>query len=69
MTAVAGSDGERDVDNERILLDCFVGSNWLLTAYSAAVAVIDEFRETVSREGELGALDGLPFSRPCSNGS
>ena len=61
MTAVAVSDDERDIENERVVLDCFVGPNWLLTAHSAEIAVIDEFRETASGEGELGTLDAPSF--------
>ncbi len=61
VTAVAVSDAEQDVENERVVLDCFVGSNWLLTAHRAEIAVIDEFRETASGEGELGTLDAPSF--------
>ena len=55
------SDEERDIENERVVLDCFVGANWLLTAHSTDIAVIDEFRETASGEGELGTLDAPSF--------
>ena len=61
VTAVAVSDDESDIENERVVIDCFVGPNWLLTAHSAEVAVIDEFRETASGEGELGTLDAPSF--------
>ena len=61
VTAVAISDDERDVENERVILDCFVGPNWLVTAHSAEVAVIDDFRETASGEGALGTLDAPSF--------
>ena len=61
VTAVAVSDAEPDVENERVVLECFVGPNWLLTAHNAAIAVIEEFRETASGEGELGALDAPSF--------
>ena len=68
VTAVAVSDDEGDVESERVVIDCFVGPNWLLTAHSAEVAVIDEFRETASGEGELGTLDAPSFLWPCSSG-
>src|SRR4029077_17049779 len=61
VTAVAVSDKERDIENERVVLDCFVGANWLLTAHNAEIAVIDDFRETISGEGELGILDAPSF--------
>ncbi len=61
VSAVAGSDDEGDIENERVVLECFVGPSWLLTAHSAEIAVIDEFRETASGEGELGILDAPSF--------
>ena len=61
LTAVAVSDEERDFENERVVLECFVGANWLVTAHATNIAVIDEFRETASGEGELGTLDAPSF--------
>jgi magnesium transporter len=61
VTAVAVSDEERDPAKERVVVDCFVGPNWLLTAHGADVAVIDEFRERVTGKGEAGALDAPEF--------
>ena len=61
LTAVAVSDNEREIENERVVLHCFVGRNWLLTAHSARVGVIDEFRETAAGDGELGTLDAQSF--------
>jgi len=61
VTAVAVSDAEPEVENERVVLECFVGPNWLLTAHTAEIVVINEFRETASGEGELGALDAPSF--------
>jgi magnesium transporter len=61
VTAVAVSDGESDPDRETIVVDCYVGSNWVLTAHNAKVAVIDDFRERVGGEGEIGTLDAPSF--------
>jgi len=61
VTAVAISDKERDIERERVVVDCFVGRNWLLTIHGADVAIIDDFRETASGDGELGALDAPSF--------
>jgi magnesium transporter len=61
VTAVAVSDEEEDPAKERIVVDCFVGPNWLLTAHHAEVAVIDEFGERVTGKGEAGALDAPEF--------
>ena len=43
VTAVA-VDAERDPDRERIVVDCFLGSNWVLTAHTADIAALDDFR-------------------------
>ena len=61
VTAVAVSDEEQDVDKEQVVLTCYVGPGWLLSVHDADVAVLDTFRETVSGEGELGALDAPSF--------
>jgi magnesium transporter len=61
VTAVAVSDEAADIGNERVVLESFVGPNWLLTVHRADIAVIDEFRETASGEGELGRLDAPSF--------
>lgn len=61
VTAIAVSDAEQDIENERVVLECFVGPNWLLTFHNAEIAVIDDFRETASGEGELGMLDAPSF--------
>lgn len=44
MTAVAVSDAERAPDRETIVVDCFLGSNWVMTAHGAEIAVLDDFR-------------------------
>jgi magnesium transporter len=61
VTAVAVSDAERGVPSERVVLDCFVGPDWLLTTHNTEIAVIEDFRETASGEGELGTLDAPSF--------
>jgi magnesium transporter len=61
VTAVAVSEEQRDVEREPVVLECFVGENWLVTLHNAEIAVIDDFRETASGEGELGTLDAPSF--------
>ena len=61
VTAVAVSDEENDPDSETIVVDCFVGPNWVLTAHNAEVAVIEDFRERVGGEGQVGVLDAPSF--------
>jgi Mg2+ and Co2+ transporter CorA len=58
VTVVAVSDAERDPARERIVVDCFLGSNWVLTAHSAEIAVLDDFRKVAE-----GWEDGAKPSR------
>ena len=51
VTAVAVSDTERDPARERIVVDCFLGSNWILTAHGADIAALDDFRDACRRKG------------------
>src|SRR6476620_9114572 len=57
VTAVAVSDAEREAAGETIVVDCFVGSNWLLTVHSGGIVVLDDFRAAAEGEGKLGLLD------------
>ena len=61
VTVIAISDAERDPARERIVVDCFLGSNWVLTAHSAGIAVLDDFREVAEGTGEIGLLDAPSF--------
>lgn len=61
VTAVAISDAEHDAALERIVVDCFVGSNWLLTVHSSEIAVLDDFRAAAEGKGEFGLLDATSF--------
>jgi magnesium transporter len=61
VTAVAVSDSERDPARERIVVDCFLGSNWVLTAHSTDIAALDDFRGVAEGKGEIGLLDAPSF--------
>ena len=61
VTAVAVSDAERDPARERIVVDCFLGSNWILTVREADIAALDDFRDAAEGEGEVGLLDAPSF--------
>jgi magnesium transporter len=61
VRAVAVSDAELDPARERIVVDCLLGSNWVLTAHSAEIAVLDDFRKVAEGKGEIGLLDGASF--------
>ena len=61
VTAIAVSDEERDLDREQVVVECFVGPNWVVTVHQLEIAVIDEFREIASGEGQLGRMDAPSF--------
>ena len=61
VTAVAVSETERDPALERIVIDCFLGSNWILTVHGADIAVLDDFRGVAEGKGEVGLLDAPSF--------
>jgi Mg2+ and Co2+ transporter CorA len=61
VTAVAVSDAASDPEREMITVDCFLGSNWVLTAHSAKIAVLDDFRRVSEGKGEIGLLDAPSF--------
>ena len=61
VTVVGVSDAESDPEQETVVVDCFVGSNWVLTAHNAAIAALDDFREIAEGEGEIGILDAPSF--------
>ena len=57
VTAVAVSDEEQDPSRERVVVDCYVGVNWVMTVHDAAIAALDDFREIAEGEGEIGILN------------
>jgi magnesium transporter len=61
VTAIAVSDTEDDPERERIVVDCFLGPNWVVTVHSVEVAVLEEFRDAAEGRGELGLLDAPSF--------
>ena len=61
VTAVAVSDTEHDPARERIVVDCFLGSNWILTVRGSDIAALDDFRDVAEGKGEVGLLDAPSF--------
>jgi magnesium transporter len=61
LRVVAVSDKQRDPRRELVGVDCFVGPNWVLTSHQADVEALDDFREIVAGEGEIGILDAPSF--------
>jgi len=61
VTAIAVSDEETDADREAVVVDCFIGENWVVTAHADEIAVVDDFRKLAEGGGELGALDAPSF--------
>lgn len=61
VTAFAVSDTERDPTRERVVVDCLVGENWVMTVHQADVPALDAFREVTAGKGELGSFDAPSF--------
>jgi len=61
VTAVAVSDAESDPEKERIVVDCFLGQNWVVTVHDADIAVLDDFRNIAEGQGDVGLLDAPSF--------
>ena len=57
VTAVAVSADEKEPAQELVVVDCFVGPNWVITTHAGEIAVIDEFRDLATGGSELGVLD------------
>ncbi len=60
VRVVAVSGKERD-SNESVVIDCFVGANWIVTVQAAGVEALDDFQEIAVGEGEIGILDAPSF--------
>src|SRR6266852_1453718 len=60
VIALAARDAEADA-SETVAVDCFVGENWVLTAHSTELAVIEDFRAWTEGEGKIGILDAPSF--------
>ena len=61
VTAVAVSDAEKDPAREAVVVDCVIGTNWVLTSHVSEIAVIEDFRSSAEGAGELGVLDAPSF--------
>jgi magnesium transporter len=61
VTAVAVSDDEKDPAREAVVIDCLIGTNWVLTSHVGEIAVIEDFRSRAEGAGELGVLDAPSF--------
>jgi len=61
VTSIAISTDESDPERETVVIDCFIGENWVITAHAAEIAVIDDFRKLADGESELGFLDSPSF--------
>ena len=50
-----------DSASQPVTVLCVIGPNWLVTARDATVDFLDSFRERVSGDSDLGALDAAAF--------
>jgi Mg2+ and Co2+ transporter CorA len=61
VTALAARDADADA-SETVAVDCFVGENWVLTAHSTELAVIEDFRDRAEGEGKSASSMRHPSS-------
>jgi magnesium transporter len=61
VTGLTQPAGESTEESEPVAVLCVVGPNWLVTVHDAPVAFLDEFRERVEGDSELGDLDAVAF--------
>lgn len=61
LVTIAVSEPEHDAKQDTVVIECFVGANWILTDHAAEVAALDEFRAIVEGEGAVGRLDAASF--------
>jgi magnesium transporter len=61
VTTVAVSTGESDPKRETVVIDCFIGENWVVSAHQSEVEVVDDFRTLAEGGSELGILDAPSF--------
>lgn len=60
-TSIAVSTAENDPKRETVVIDCFIGENWVVSAHDKPIAVIDDFRRLAEGGSELGILDAPSF--------
>jgi magnesium transporter len=48
-------------ESQPVAVLCVVGPNWLVTVHDAPVAFLDEFRERIEGDSDLGDLDAVAF--------
>ncbi len=48
-------------ESQPVAVLCVVGPNWLVTVHDAPVAFLEEFRERVEGDSDLGDLDAVAF--------
>jgi magnesium transporter len=61
VTSVAVSTGDSDPERETVVIDCFIGENWVVSAHKSKVEVVDDFRTLAEGGSELGILDAPSF--------
>ena len=61
VTSIAVSTAESDPQRETVVIDCFIGENWVVSAHESEIAVIDDFRTLAEGGSELGILDAPSF--------
>jgi Mg2+ and Co2+ transporter CorA len=68
VTVVGVSDAESDPEQETVVVDCFVGLNWVVTAHRTGIAALDDFGRSPRGRGRSGSSMRHRSSPQCSSG-
>jgi magnesium transporter len=61
VAVILAPEPDQDSSEKSVVLNSFVGRNWVVTSHEAGSALVDDFRELATGAGHLGALDALSF--------
>ncbi len=61
VTAIAVSDEETDAAREAVVVDCFIGENWVVTAHAERDRGVDDFRTSPKAAVSSASLDAPSF--------
>ncbi len=61
VTGLTQPADESTEESQPVAVLCVVGPNWLVTVHDAPVAFLEEFRERVEGDSDLGDLDAVAF--------
>lgn len=61
VNVVGVTDADEGQSPETVAVSCYIGENWIVTAHSSELQVLDDFRARGEGGGEVGNLDAPSF--------